>query len=218
MDAQTYKIYFNSWALVFAPSMDAIRGLANVYFIDDDEVEKTFRAMVAEASAGRQLNYVLLSEQTEKSLLDFKERFPVIVAAGGLVLNEQGQILTIFRNGFWDLPKGKVERDEDRKTAALREVSEETGLIQVNISEKVGITFHAFSDEKNPVVIKETHWYRMNARMRGELKPQLEEGITVARWADPGFFQTPDFQSYDSIRELMDYFLTGLTAGGTKGV
>jgi hypothetical protein len=175
MDAQTYKIYFNSCALVFAPSMDAIRGLANVYFIDDDEVEKTFRAMVAEASSGRQLNYVLLSEQTEKSLLDFKERFPVIVAAGGLVLNEQGQILTIFRNGFWDLPKGKVERDEDRKSAALREVSEETGLIQVNISEKVGITFHAFSDEKNPVVI-------------------------------------------DSIRELMDYFLSGLTAGGTKGV
>jgi hypothetical protein len=58
----------------------------------------------------------------------------------------------------------------------------------------------------------------MNARMRGELKPQLEEGITVARWADAGFFQTPDFQSYDSIRELMDYFLSGLTAGGTKGV
>jgi 8-oxo-dGTP pyrophosphatase MutT (NUDIX family) len=174
--------------------------------------------MVQEASSGRQLHYVLLSEATEKSLEEFKALFPVVVAAGGLVLNEQGQILTIFRNGFWDLPKGKVERDEDRKTAALREVSEETGLIQVNISDKVGVTFHAFSDEKNPVVIKETHWYRMNARMRGELKPQLEEGITIARWADPSFFQAPDFQSYDSIRELMDYFLSGLTADGTKGV
>jgi 8-oxo-dGTP pyrophosphatase MutT (NUDIX family) len=218
MDAQTYKIYFNRCAMVFAPSMQSLRGLSNVYFIDDDEVERTFRMLVSEDAGRRNLYYVLLSDDTAAALENFKAYFPVVVAAGGLVLNEQQQILTIFRNGFWDLPKGKVERDEDRKTAALREVCEETGLIQVNISEKVGITYHAFSDDKNPVVIKETHWYRMAARMRGELKPQLEEGITIARWADFDFFKSDGFHSYESIRELMGHFLAGLTTEGTNGV
>jgi len=218
MDAQTYKIYFNRCAMVFAPSMQSIRGLSNVFFIDDDEVERTFRMLVSEDGIQRNLHYVLLTDEPDAALSAFKAHFPVVVAAGGLVLNEQQQILTIFRNGFWDLPKGKVERDEDRKTAALREVCEETGLIQVNINEKIGITFHAFSDDKNPVIIKETHWYRMSARMRGELKPQLEEGITIARWADFDFFRSEEFQSYESIRELMGQFLEGLTTEGTNGV
>jgi 8-oxo-dGTP pyrophosphatase MutT (NUDIX family) len=45
-----------------------------------------------------------------------------IIAAGGLVLNEDKEILMIFRRGFWDLPKGKLDPDETIEHCALREV------------------------------------------------------------------------------------------------
>ena len=65
---------------------------------------------------------------------DFKEMkrhffsfFKVIEAAGGVVMNEKNDILVIFRSGKWDLPKGKIDKNESIRSAALREVMEETG-------------------------------------------------------------------------------------------
>jgi len=47
-------------------------------------------------------NYIRLKD-------DFDNHFTLIEAAGGLVLNEKGQILFIFRRKSWDLPKGKID-------------------------------------------------------------------------------------------------------------
>jgi len=49
---------------------------------------------------------------------------------------------------LWDLPKGKIERDEDQMAAALREVMEETGINMINISEKVGETYHVYYEDE----------------------------------------------------------------------
>lgn len=43
-------------------------------------------------------------------LEEFKKQFTVIEAAGGLVRSAKGNFLAIFRNGTWDLPKGKIEK------------------------------------------------------------------------------------------------------------
>ena len=51
-----------------------------------------------------------------------------IIAAGGLVFNEDGDLLMIFRRGRWDLPKGKLDDGEQIEDCAVREVKEETGL------------------------------------------------------------------------------------------
>ena len=56
------------------------------------------------------------------------ELLPLIEAAGGLVKNENGDYLFIYRNDKWDLPKGKIEKDEKTKVAAVREVEEECGI------------------------------------------------------------------------------------------
>ena len=56
-----------------------------------------------------------------------------IIAAGGLVTNPHGEILWIFRRGFWDLPKGKLDEGETIQTCVIREVQEETGLEVDNI-------------------------------------------------------------------------------------
>ena len=58
-----------------------------------------------------------------------------IIAAGGLVTNPHHEILWIFRRGFWDLPKGKLEEGETIQTCALREVQEETGIHKLQLHE-----------------------------------------------------------------------------------
>ena len=37
-------------------------------------------------------------------------------------------LLLYYRHGYWDLPKGKLEKDETNLQAAIRELKEETGL------------------------------------------------------------------------------------------
>ena len=67
-----------------------------------------------------------------------------IIAAGGLVTNAQGEILWIFRRGFWDLPKGKLDEGETIQSCAIREVEEETGVGKLSITQKLQKTYHIF--------------------------------------------------------------------------
>ena len=50
-------------------------------------------------------------------------------SAGAVVFyrGEQIEYLLLYHN-FWGFPKGHIERDEDERTAALREIDEEAGL------------------------------------------------------------------------------------------
>ncbi|MBL7810614.1 MAG: NUDIX domain-containing protein [Bacteroidetes bacterium] len=207
MGPQSYKIYFNEGALIIAESPGALRGLSNLYYIGDDEMHTSFKILTSGESNGKNLNFGLISPDPEETLQEFVEKYAVIQAAGGLVFNKENQLLTIKRNGLWDLPKGKIERHEDQRAAALREVMEETGLNMLNISDKVGRTYHAYFED-DVVMLKETHWYLMNSSGKGKLKPQEEEGISEVIWADMDWFQSPEFHSYQSIRDIIQKVLT----------
>ena len=56
----------------------------------------------------------------------------VINTCGGVVFADD-QILFIMKNGKWDLPKGKIEQNETKEEAAVREISEETGLLKTDL-------------------------------------------------------------------------------------
>jgi 8-oxo-dGTP pyrophosphatase MutT (NUDIX family) len=211
MEGQSYKIYFNEGALVIADSPSALRGLPNLFYIDDDEIHKSFNILTSNVSTGRTLNYGLISMNPGETFRDFLDSYTVIQAAGGLVMNKENQLLTIKRNGLWDLPKGKIERHEDQRAAALREVMEETGLNMLNISDKVGQTYHAYYEDE-AVLLKETHWYMMNSSGKGKLKPQEEEGISEVKWADLEWFKGDEFQSYQSVRDIISRMLNGVSA------
>lgn len=173
-----------------------------MYYIGDDELVKSFNILSSGETNGKVMNFGLIASEPEEVFQDFISHHTVIQAAGGLVFNKSGQLLTIKRNGMWDLPKGKIEKHEDQRAAALREVMEETGLNLLNISDKIGETYHAYHEDQI-VLLKETHWYLMHSSSKGKLKPQEEEGITEVIWADPSFFSSEEFHSYQSIKDIL---------------
>ncbi len=137
---------------------------------------------------------------------EFTQEYTMIQAAGGLVFNKENQLLTIKRNGLWDLPKGKIEKHEDQRAAALREVMEETGINMINIADKIGETFHAYYEDE-AILLKVTHWYKMNNSGNNTLKPQTEEGISEVKFADLNWFNTPEFTTYNSIKDIIQQVL-----------
>lgn len=133
----------------------------------------------------------------------------VIIAGGGLLLNENNELLMIFRRGFWDLPKGKLDDGETIEACALREVEEETGVGNLVSGGLLGITRHQYFDPYiKEEVIKETHWYSMNVKGSPALIPQTEEDITDIRWVPLQDVPALLENSFDTIREITGLFFS----------
>ena len=128
----------------------------------------------------------------------------LIEAAGGLVLNERGNLLMIFRRGKWDLPKGKRDAGESIETCAVREVEEETGLAGVQLMKPVGETIHSYLDPfTNLPTQKTTYWFMMYASSLQPLIPQTSEDITEIRWVSDAAMPSFLADSYPTIREII---------------
>ncbi len=115
---------------------------------------------------------------------DFRNHFTTIEAAGGVVYNNRGEVLFIYRLGRWDLPKGKTEIGESISETALREVEEECGISGLHLEEFLGSTYHMYRNKSQPI-LKITHWFRMECDSCPALTPQHEEGISKAEWKNP---------------------------------
>ncbi len=126
----------------------------------------------------------------------------LIEAAGGLVTNEKGEYLFIYRNDKWDLPKGKIEKDEKVKKAAVREVEEECGIKISGLEEKICKTYHVYIN-RGEVVLKKTHWFKMRCDGPVKLKPQREEGITEVRWFQPHHVEPILANTFPSIMDVL---------------
>jgi len=133
---------------------------------------------------------------------NFCSRYIVIKAAGGLVYNDKDQLLMIYRNGKWDLPKGKLEKDEEIKKCAIREVEEECGISNIQIVEELQTTYHTYKlDNKN--ILKQTFWFKMKSDYQRNLLPQTEEGITQVCWVSRQDIPGKAKNSYGNIRGLL---------------
>lgn len=109
------------------------------------------------------------------------KRFTPIRAAGGVVINEAGDVLMIYRRNRWDLPKGKFEDGESIEECAQREVTEETGLRHLQLQRPIAVSYHTYA-EKNTLYLKDTHWFLFTASGNQPLVPQIEEDITRIEW------------------------------------
>lgn len=137
----------------------------------------------------------------DASFAEFCSHFTEVNAGGGLVRNKEGRYLLIYRHELWDLPKGKQEPDEDIETCALREVTEETGLHELQLGPRICITHHCYQlfGQK---IIKHTYWYEMSDDRDEPLLPQLEEDISRAEWVEKE--RLPEYLegTYPSIVEV----------------
>lgn len=125
-----------------------------------------------------------------------------IIAAGGLVTNDQGDLLMIYRRGKWDLPKGKQDDGESIAACAVREVEEETGLKQVILGDSLGITLHTY-EQDGVEIEKETHWFKMFAPGAQQLVPQTEEDIEKIEWANKTAVKAYLQNTYANIAEII---------------
>ncbi len=128
---------------------------------------------------------LIYSSNLKELFKDFFDFYKIIEAAGGLVLYKseaEDKVLAIYRMGYWDLPKGKIEKKEEPKDAAMREVCEETGISNLKINSFLTETYHTYWDpRKNRRVLKLSFWYLMETTDI-ELQPQTEEDIELAVW------------------------------------
>lgn len=129
-----------------------------------------------------------------------------IEAAGGIVENEKKEILFIERLGYWDLPKGKVERNEELKAAAVREIEEECGITNPVVQRKLLKTFHTYS-AKGRKYFKTTHWYQLTYQGEDQLSPQSEEGITQVKWIDTKDMMEQLSRTYNSILDVIEFYM-----------
>ena len=130
-----------------------------------------------------------------------------LIAGGGLVVNEKGELLMIYRRGKWDLPKGKLDVGETIEDCAVREVIEETGLTTIERGELIQISHHEYYDRHfAEEVIKETHWFAMKAKGQQKITPQTEEDITDIKWVMGAELDACLEDSYDNVVEVIKLF------------
>lgn len=188
-----YTIYFNAQRIVLSSKDHTVDLHDNDMILYNPDRESLSDA-VQFAVNGRFRTIWLLCDDVEAIYRVFSSLFHEVDAGGGVVSNDDGMYLVIYRNGYWDLPKGKREPGESIEDTAVREVCEECGIEIPELGEYVCTTHHTYKMEGR-FVLKHTYWYRMH--LRGDyskVKPQREEGITQIRWVRDS--ELEDYSSY----------------------
>jgi len=142
--------------------------------------------------------------ETKHLAEDFKkfcDEFKIIEAGGGLIKNDKGQFLFIFRHDKWDLPKGKLDKKERPDEGAVRECMEECGLKKIELKDFLMNTYHVYPYKGN-WAIKKTWWYNMKSN-ETHLVPQLDENITLAEWKGKEDMPAILKNTYSNIRDII---------------
>jgi 8-oxo-dGTP pyrophosphatase MutT (NUDIX family) len=191
-----YKVFVNNRPLFLTNKIEKETDF-QLFLLNSADIEQLVTKMFE-----NKIHKAFLYHPDEKEILStLKSKIPVEKAAGGLVYNPKGEILFIYRNGKWDLPKGGIEKNEGKKEAAIREVEEETGVKNLKIIDRIDKTYHIFK-RNGKFRLKITYWYKMETSFTENLIPQEEEGIEKAVWVQPNQVAELLENSYENIKLL----------------
>jgi len=143
------------------------------------------------------------AEDYRKVISKVKSEYTIIKAGGGLVL-KSGKALMIYRLQTWDLPKGKLEKDEKPKACAIREVEEECN-IKVKMRKRICHTWHTYK-RNGKKILKKTYWYTMYCIDDSEMKPQISENIEKVRWMNEADIEKACENAYPSIKYVFKQY------------
>jgi len=201
-----YKIHINETPLIlvdieragdFVPADDLLvapytgRRKQLLNYVDMLEKSNRFQAVV------------LHSADLAELWNDFRSHFKLIEAAGGVVRNPEGKVLVIYRRGYWDLPKGKIDPGESPEEAGVREVMEETGIRSADLLFFLMPTYHIYR-EKGKRVLKHTHWFAMEGDQQ-ELLPEEAEKIDKAEWRALPSFLLEKPKMHANVVDLLEF-------------
>lgn len=202
-----YKVFFNDSNIELSSELKKSSN-NNIVRVVENGCYDFVNQIIYEIESGHKVSdFLILDQDVNKLWNQFRNHFTEIPAAGGLVQNNEGCFLFIRRFGVWDLPKGKIEKGETSKNAAIREVEEECGLLGLKIVRQLDSTFHIYrspylSAPKN-LVLKETKWFLMNYSGTEIPVPQLEEDIVEVRWVPVSELNLVMENTYSSLRDLL---------------
>lgn len=190
--AQKYKVFQEEKEIYFTDF--EITDVEKIAFSFADNYDSLFQKIG--------MNNQIIAKNPSKAMKRFFRNFQFIEAAGGMV-HFENEFLFIKRNGLWDIPKGKLEKNESPENAAIREIGEECGLTgELVIRKKIVNTFHVY--KLNDIsVLKKTHWYLLDYFGDKYTKPQLEEGISEVRWFSKSNMSTIKTNTYPSILDVI---------------
>ena len=196
------KVYFNDKPLILTTESStgdaATQGYLTFSGATVENIHKAMDALNQPSTTG-----AIITDTSEDALhKQLKVMFRPIDAAGGLVYDEAGAVLMIFRRGKWDIPKGKLDAGETIPECALREVHEETGLKTLVLGEKICDSYHIYLQKKE-YFLKRTAWYKMSGKSSETLAPQTEEDILEARWVAEKDMAPIASGAYTAIREVL---------------
>ncbi|PIR57942.1 MAG: transcription antitermination factor NusB [Parcubacteria group bacterium CG10_big_fil_rev_8_21_14_0_10_38_31] len=131
------------------------------------------------------------------------DNLPEDMLAGAVVYRrENNNIIFAFVHdvfGFWTLSKGRVEKDEDLKGGAKREIKEEMGL-DIDIEDELGENSYIASDPERGKVKKRV-FYFLGKTDQKELKLSDSGGLDGVEWFEAK--EVINLRMYDDIRPII---------------
>ena len=190
-----YKVFFNQKLILLTTDIISPKEDSPFFY-----VKFTNKKFVVQMLKSKKVKMLYLYHSKEAKLwYYFLNMFKLIEAAGGLVRNlKTNHFLFIFRNKKWDLPKGRINKNEGVQKAAIREVEEETGVKNLSITKPLNTTFHIFKRNRK-YRLKKTFWYLMETDYNGELTPETKEGIEKAIWIEKKLIVSLRSEMYHNI-------------------
>lgn len=197
-----YKVFVNNSVIILSTEFRISKEYTSIH-VEQSNLESIVNQLIENPS----LKFHLYHETDEKLFKHLFKKLPVVIAGGGKVYNEKRDILFIHRNGKWDLPKGKIEKEETIAQCALREVKEETGIRNLEITRFLQRTYHVFKRD-GEYRLKLTYWFEMYSEYKGVLTPQGDEGIKKVKWKSRKKSKKALKNTYGAIEQLfpMEYF------------
>lgn len=144
---------------------------------------------------------------------------PNEVSAGGVVVrpaDDEPEVCLINDGRYWGLPKGNVERGETPAEAALREISEETGLDHAGLAIVAELSASDYvyrRRDSGRLIFKRVHQYLVSAPRGAVLHPQASE-IADAAWLSVD--DAVQRASFDDTKHALQEARKLLQSGGLR--